>query len=117
MPPTGSIARWTLSSPKVDATPSIDRERAGRPAIAPSASGGCACVSGARVYRLARTEFVPAATKVKGFGWRDLTILSGNIAGFHILPFLPYSGHGRGRSEEHTSELQSLMRISYVVFC
>src|SRR3546814_3420049 len=25
-------------------------------------------------------------------------------------------GHG-GRSEEHTSELQSLMRISYAVFC
>src|SRR3546814_2177004 len=30
------------------------------------------------------------------------------------------SGHARrrgGRSEEHTSELQSLMRISYAVFC
>src|SRR3546814_10879372 len=26
-------------------------------------------------------------------------------------------GHGRTRSEEHTSELQSLMRISYAVFC
>src|SRR3546814_4806799 len=26
-------------------------------------------------------------------------------------------GAGRGRSEEHTSELQSLMRISYAVFC
>src|SRR3546814_1131435 len=25
--------------------------------------------------------------------------------------------HVRGRSEEHTSELQSLMRISYAVFC
>src|SRR3546814_5759336 len=25
--------------------------------------------------------------------------------------------HLRGRSEEHTSELQSLMRISYAVFC
>src|SRR3546814_1652065 len=25
--------------------------------------------------------------------------------------------HGLGRSEEHTSELQSLMRISYAVFC
>src|SRR3546814_4974983 len=25
--------------------------------------------------------------------------------------------HGCGRSEEHTSELQSLMRISYDVFC
>src|SRR3546814_9487638 len=27
------------------------------------------------------------------------------------------SGLTRGRSEEHTSELQSLMRISYAVFC
>src|SRR3546814_1255765 len=26
-------------------------------------------------------------------------------------------GVGPGRSEEHTSELQSLMRISYAVFC
>src|SRR3546814_2347096 len=26
-------------------------------------------------------------------------------------------GHGADRSEEHTSELQSLMRISYAVFC
>src|SRR3546814_8735357 len=26
-------------------------------------------------------------------------------------------GHGSRRSEEHTSELQSLMRISYAVFC
>src|SRR3546814_2104290 len=25
--------------------------------------------------------------------------------------------HGQSRSEEHTSELQSLMRISYAVFC
>src|SRR3546814_1153249 len=25
--------------------------------------------------------------------------------------------HGSDRSEEHTSELQSLMRISYAVFC
>src|SRR3546814_7935266 len=27
------------------------------------------------------------------------------------------NGPGRRRSEEHTSELQSLMRISYAVFC
>src|SRR3546814_1289301 len=32
--------------------------------------------------------------------------------------FDPFSIHGReNRSEEHTSELQSLMRISYAVFC
>src|SRR3546814_9189762 len=28
-----------------------------------------------------------------------------------------YGGYAVGRSEEHTSELQSLMRISYAVFC
>src|SRR3546814_3976934 len=28
-----------------------------------------------------------------------------------------HPGHERLRSEEHTSELQSLMRISYAVFC
>src|SRR3546814_6626315 len=33
--------------------------------------------------------------------WRDIAGLQG----------------GRSRSEEHTSELQSLMRISYAVFC
>src|SRR3546814_8503930 len=29
----------------------------------------------------------------------------------------PHLRQPRGRSEEHTSELQSLMRISYAVFC
>src|SRR3546814_10690399 len=34
------------------------------------------------------------------------------------IEFLVGLGLGkRGRSEEHTSELQSLMRISYAVFC
>src|SRR3546814_1767691 len=34
------------------------------------------------------------------------------LSGVEIEPRQP-----RGRSEEHTSELQSLMRISYAVFC
>src|SRR3546814_4100309 len=34
------------------------------------------------------------------------------------LPFAPHDHRQLGvRSEEHTSELQSLMRISYAVFC
>src|SRR3546814_2651726 len=33
-----------------------------------------------------------------------------------LFPFVP-GRDGRWRSEEHTSELQSLMRISYAVFC
>src|SRR3546814_8775372 len=36
-----------------------------------------------------------------------------NTVGYDILS---YAWH-EGRSEEHTSELQSLMRISYAVFC
>src|SRR3546814_2992475 len=34
-----------------------------------------------------------------------------------IEEFLAVYDRGRFRSEEHTSELQSLMRISYAVFC
>src|SRR3546814_2976102 len=35
----------------------------------------------------------------------------GNHSHNHLMPL------GMSRSEEHTSELQSLMRISYAVFC
>src|SRR3546814_7320035 len=34
-----------------------------------------------------------------------------------VVVFLHAGGDGEDRSEEHTSELQSLMRISYAVFC
>src|SRR3546814_2856227 len=40
----------------------------------------------------------------------------GKPAALDILP-LHNSDRGNGRSEEHTSELQSLMRSSYAVFC
>src|SRR3546814_2882232 len=33
------------------------------------------------------------------------------------MPENPFGHEGGTRSEEHTSELQSLMRISYAVFC
>src|SRR3546814_8020245 len=39
----------------------------------------------------------------------DLEGIVGAEVGFEVA--------GRSRSEEHTSELQSLMRISYAVFC
>src|SRR3546814_2457106 len=34
-----------------------------------------------------------------------------------VTAVVPHFGYARQRSEEHTSELQSLMRISYSVFC
>src|SRR3546814_1883594 len=33
------------------------------------------------------------------------------------IPMMDYNPYAYTRSEEHTSELQSLMRISYAVFC
>src|SRR3546814_3680631 len=42
-----------------------------------------------------------------------VSCVSGSASGSACMPA---SGSG-GRSEEHTSELQSLMRISYAVFC
>src|SRR3546814_6270126 len=39
------------------------------------------------------------------------------LAGDYRQEGRPRSRAAHGRSEEHTSELQSLMRISYAVFC
>src|SRR3546814_2377776 len=66
-----------------------------------------------------------------GFSWRDLILIAGGLflvwkATTEIHhnvdpdpgPDVFDSGAATiGRSEEHTSELQSLMRISYAVFC
>src|SRR3546814_7070660 len=45
--------------------------------------------------------------------------LDGRLVAEHRGRALPLTDLARwvGRSEEHTSELQSLMRISYAVFC
>src|SRR3546814_4494541 len=52
-----------------------------------------------------------AGTKIEIKPWQRRWPL---IAALTLVPRLVRSG---ARSEEHTSELQSLMRISYAVFC
>src|SRR3546814_9181261 len=47
----------------------------------------------------------------------DMPRLSPAIVDRLIAAFNPVEGRAICRSEEHTSELQSLMRISYAVFC
>src|SRR3546814_4218032 len=52
----------------------------------------------------------------------NYTFESGIVAAERLLDLMPrptaiFSSNDEMRSEEHTSELQSLMRISYAVFC
>src|SRR3546814_1845787 len=49
-----------------------------------------------------------------------VTSFGGGLGQSYNKPFVPGMGFSKeraNRSEEHTSELQSLMRISYAVFC
>src|SRR3546814_3721718 len=55
-----------------------------------------------RAPRRARTTGIQRGFSAENAGWAGLQ---------------PRRGNAQGRSEEHTSELQSLMRISYAVFC
>src|SRR3546814_2770555 len=47
----------------------------------------------------------------------EITDGSVRYEGGDLLELEPEERAAAGRSEEHTSELQSLMRISYAVFC
>src|SRR3546814_2922406 len=80
---------------------------------------------------LARSASIASLTLTETSASRlDRTILSrrnGSIASFtssrssrmwlHLSPIFSSTQPISTRSEEHTSELQSLMRISYAVFC
>src|SRR3546814_15342429 len=51
-----------------------------------------------------------------GLGSVRLRLTHGRFR-LRLVPARDEAAQGDGRSEEHTSELQSLMRISYAVFC
>src|SRR3546814_7394603 len=59
----------------------------------------------------------PALVVAFGFGPEPKLIVTGLICFFPILINTAVGLRAVPRSEEHTSELQSLMRISYAVFC
>src|SRR3546814_1750525 len=62
-----------------------------------------------------------SATPIFGYGaeiWSIMRVIDPEVLGSweeFIREWCSYGGNNR--SEEHTSELQSLMRISYAVFC
>src|SRR3546814_3099027 len=72
----------------------------------------------AKFNRESRTGYFPSVS----LGWRisEEDFLNTSDLVNELKLRLSYSETGQddvGRSEEHTSELQSLMRISYAVFC
>src|SRR3546814_1352535 len=60
----------------------------------------------------------PAALHLEELWSKDVTITTGLVDTFSTPTLLKLvTSRQMDRSEEHTSELQSLMRISYAVFC
>src|SRR3546814_8461331 len=69
-----------------------------------------------RPPRSTRTDTLfPYTTLFRSLG--ALTKLPRGLSGQQVRRALERAGFYLKRSEEHTSELQSLMRISYAVFC
>src|SRR3546814_9943094 len=65
-----------------------------------------------RVLQEAEDASVPLIERL-----RFLAIFSSNLDEFYRIRVATLTRLVNVRSEEHTSELQSLMRISYAVFC
>src|SRR3546814_4866059 len=61
------------------------------------------------------SKSIPLAAHPEGCAYRARMIEALDAAQMRWR--VAYTGPGVTRSEEHTSELQSLMRISYAVFC
>src|SRR3546814_4598392 len=79
------------------------------------------------VIPVARNEWLPIAVPISAATARRRTIANAlawgrGVSLSRLVPRAIVRNNGplacaRSRSEEHTSELQSLMRISYAVFC
>src|SRR3546814_6750447 len=79
--------------------------------------GDCTIVQNHSASKLSRINQERMRHIPAGGSWRDIPI-DLLPAGMKLAKRSDHTKrYGRPRSEEHTSELQSLMRISYAVFC
>src|SRR3546814_10696350 len=86
----------------------------------PVQRGRCVQESPAILQIIKRDEHLrggqPARAKQVGIA-AGKQYLPGGSGGLRVFQICPAAFRQPQRSEEHTSELQSLMRISYAVFC
>src|SRR3546814_12415617 len=71
----------------------------------------------AELGRTVQSLDVPAKMLARHIDPGHLAIMVDHRAVMRCNDVILFVEAGVGRSEEHTSELQSLMRISYAVFC
>src|SRR3546814_5613760 len=67
--------------------------------------------------RTGNRQHIPDARRIGNDADAQIPPVPRPAEGLPIINGGAHVGNGRHRSEEHTSELQSLMRISYAVFC
>src|SRR3546814_2005780 len=90
----------------------------GRDSVGPTTGGDVRAAVDAALDGLDEGRF-RVAEKIDG-AWRvNQWLKKAVLLSFRLNDMVPMGGGPGGgtRSEEHTSELQSLMRISYAVFC
>src|SRR3546814_3685298 len=81
--------------------------------IAPTHPNSISCRCQASGSKAVRNSATPAKARSQ----RSSAITAQEVPPTKKRRNSPRSNAGAARSEEHTSELQSLMRISYAVFC
>src|SRR3546814_7642777 len=85
--------------------------------LASSGRGSRASLVSTTTMRVDRAMRACAPGRVRKSGVREIRLKSNGIKFSFASGAKAAAGRYQPRSEEHTSELQSLMRISYAVFC
>src|SRR3546814_2391328 len=102
---------------------SLIRSKLDRCYLRPAKHGGCGCSRQANYRRRRRAAFMRAgagshqgSASARSIPLQKNLLLTQSVAAQWFAAWRR-KGSLVDRSEEHTSELQSLMRISYAVFC
>src|SRR3546814_3734699 len=101
--------------------PTADRDPAAKVAFVSGAAANAGGVSGLHARLLLFPAYKALVDLLHRLGITGRRVVIAIpylwLLAFFLAPFLIVLKISFARSEEHTSELQSLMRISYAVFC